>query len=297
MNTLGLIILNYNSAEDSIVCVSKLLEFQKKYKIIIVDNCSTDDSYEILKNKFGNTSTVDLIKTNANNGYSAGNNFGIKYAINKYGVTHIGILNPDVIISDELLLGNMLEILDRYPQAAIIGGATKNANGIYNENIAAWNVPTGLELVVDHMLFVPKRRKLEAKHLEKDVLQVGCVIGCFFLAKVSALKKIGFLDENVFLYNEENILGIKCEQHGYQVLLYEKGYYVHNHKYSRGVKIPFRKKIMASHNSYVSRKYLCKKYYSRYFVPLLVIAELLNKIYLGIAYIKNVQKWRKNNDS
>lgn len=285
MDTLGLIILNYNSADDSIYCVSKLLEVQEPYKIIIVDNCSTDDSYEVLQNRFRNENKVDLIKTDSNKGYSAGNNFGIKYAIEKYGVTHVGILNPDVIISNKMLLGNMLSILDRHINAAIIGGATQNPEGVYNENIAAWNVPTGIGLVLDHLLFLPKKRELKVVPVEKDVVQVGCVMGCFFLAKVPMLEAMGFLDENIFLYNEENVLGIKCKQHGYQVLLYEEGYYIHNHKHLNSAKIPFKKKVMATHNSYISRKYLCENYYPKYVLPLLDCAELLNKLYLIMAYM------------
>lgn len=285
MDLLGLIILNYNSADDTIYCVSNLLEFQESYKIIIVDNCSTDNSYEVLQSRFRNINNVDLIKTDSNKGYSAGNNFGIKYAINKYGVTYVGILNPDVIISNKMLLEDMLSILDRHKSAAIIGGATQNPEGVYNENIAAWNIPTGIDLVLDHSLFFPKKRTLKVIPVEKDVVQVGCVMGCLFLAKISMFEEMGFLDENIFLYNEENVLGIKCKKYGYQVLLYEKGYYIHNHKYTKNPRIPFKKKVMATHNTYKSRRYLCKKYYPKYILPLLDCAEFFNKVYLIMAYM------------
>lgn len=287
VNQLGLIILNYNSASDTINCVSKLLDIKENFKIVVVDNCSTDNSFQILKKKFKNLQGIDLIKTDANKGYSAGNNFGIKYAIAKYGITHFGILNPDIIILDTTLLNRMLQILDRHPQSAIIGGATLNSDGIYDVNAAAWNVPTGRQLVIDHTLFLKRRKELIAHEVEKDVFEVGCVAGCFFLANVELVKKIGFLDENVFLYNEENILGIKCKQAGYKVLVYTKGFYIHNHCYKKNVVIPFKKKIMASHQSYISRRYLCKKYYPWYIVPMLDCAEILNKIYLSVAYAKS----------
>lgn len=287
MNQLGLIVLNYNSAHDTINCVSRLLEIEENYKIIVVDNCSTDDSFQVLKDKFENSKIVDLIKTDANKGYSAGNNFGIKYAIEKYGTIYIGILNPDVVITDKTLINKMINILDRYPKAAIIGGATLNPEGTYDENIAAWNVPTGRELVIDHMLFLNRKKRLLKNEIEKDVYEVGCVLGCFFLSKVDFLNKIGLLDENVFLYNEENILGLKCKQAGYKVLLYAKGFYIHNHCYKKNELLPFKKKVMASHNSYISRRYLCKKYYPAYILPMLDGAETLNKAYLSLAYVKS----------
>lgn len=287
MINLGLIVLNYNSAVDTINCVTKLLDIEEDYRIIVVDNCSTDESFQILYKNYGTSQKVDLIKTSANKGYSAGNNFGIKYAIDKYGITYFGILNPDVAIIDKTLINKMVQILNRHQEAAIVGGATLSPDGIFDINTAAWNIPTWKELIVDHMLFFNRRKDLEKHEIEKDVYEVDCVLGCFFIADVDKINRIGFLDENVFLYNEENILGIKCKQYGYKVLLYTKGFYFHNHSYIDKKKLSFKKKIMASHNSYISRRYLCKKYYPAYTVPMLDCVELLNKLYLAVAYIKS----------
>lgn len=60
------------------------MNYEEICKIIVVDNCSNDNSFEklsLIKNyKF------DLIKTDKNEGYAYRNNFGIKYAKEKYNL-------------------------------------------------------------------------------------------------------------------------------------------------------------------------------------------------------------------
>ncbi len=68
----GIVILNYNDSETTV----KLLDMIKEYKIlesiVVVDNNSTDNSYEVLK-KFENNK-IKVIKSKINKGYGYGNN-------------------------------------------------------------------------------------------------------------------------------------------------------------------------------------------------------------------------------
>lgn len=52
MNNLAFVVLNYNSADDTIRCVERLLSFNKNFWIIIVDNFSSDDSQERISKQF-----------------------------------------------------------------------------------------------------------------------------------------------------------------------------------------------------------------------------------------------------
>ena len=68
----GIVILNYTDSETTV----KLLDMIKEYKIlesiVVVDNNSTDNSYEVLK-KFENNK-IKVIKSKMNKGYGYGNN-------------------------------------------------------------------------------------------------------------------------------------------------------------------------------------------------------------------------------
>ena len=286
MHNVALIILNYCSFNDCVTCVDQLLLFESGSHIIIVDNQSPDSSYERLKEKY-NAASVDVLQTTENRGYSAGNNFGIQFAVEKYHVDTVGVLNPDVFIPDADLIPGLLTKLYSDDSYAIIGACVINASGVYDPNASAWNIPSRRELWRGHCLV--KRKKVSPKWsiVAPKLAQVECVAGCFFLAKVAHLSKIGYLDENTFLYNEENILGIKCKQEGFKEVLALDQFYYHNHRKKKELKVSFRKKVQATKNSYLSRRYMCKTYYQSRGLFKLWLAERINRIYLAGAYFKN----------
>lgn len=289
MYKVGLIILNYNSADDTISCVKKLNSFNKEYQIIVVDNCSTDNSLDMIRSELKEISHVDIICNKRNAGYSAGNNYGMKYAIDKYGVEIIGVLNPDVIILDENFIQNICVALMSNKDYAVAGGVALNAEREYNINFSCWNIPTSGEVVRNHFLLNKRQAKnRNLKMLGENFAETECVAGCFFLAKTDAIKKLGFLDENVFLYNEENILGIKCKNEGYKEIIVLDQFYIHNHKYKKKEKTTFKKKILMTRNGYESRKYMCSTYYKKSLLPMLFIVEMANRIYLMGCYLKNL---------
>ncbi len=288
LEDLSLIILNYNSYEDTEFCADRLLSFQSDMHIVIVDNMSPDGSYNRLLDKYQEEPQVDILQTNRNGGYSYGNNFGIRYAIEKYKSNYVGVLNPDVIINCVDVIYSMVKALDHIDKLAIVGASVVNADGIYNPNFSGWNIPTVKHLILDHFLLnTRKLRSRNMKMLACNVGQVDCVAGCFFIANSRILSELGFLDENVFLYNEENILGIKCKRNGYFEGIVLDQFYIHNHRHNKS-NISFKKKVSVTNEGYQSRKYLCETYYSKRYVPFLFLIEVLNKIYLSMAYLKSV---------
>lgn len=281
-----MIILNYNSAEDTVICVNQLIGFGADFHIIVVDNCSSDRSISILHDHFDSTKNVTILRAEKNGGYSAGNNLGIKYAIKTFKSNFIGIVNPDVIIPDLKVIYRMITVLKHSTNIAVVGASAIDADGIYNPNNSGWNIPSGTQLVMNHFLL--NKRKLTSvcwNIIGEYVAKVDCVAGCFFIAKADALNQVGFLDEKVFLYNEENILGIKLKKAGYTEGIVLDQFYYHNHRRNNSY-IPFCKKVLSTKSSYLSRVYLCKLNYSRVLIPFLFLAEMMNRIYLAICYLK-----------
>ena len=76
----GIVILNYNDYENTIQMLNQIKDYTCLDKIVIVDNCSTDQSVEKLK-VYENKKIV-LLEASENKGYASGNNFG--------NFTHIG---------------------------------------------------------------------------------------------------------------------------------------------------------------------------------------------------------------
>lgn len=288
IDELSIIILNYNCYSDVIICIDTIINSGLCMNIIVVDNNSSDNSYDILREYYKGHSNISFILNQCNGGYSYGNNVGIKYAINNFHAQYIGVLNPDIIITDPDIFIEMCSALNRNEKLAIVGGSALNANKEFNPNNSGWNIPTTAELLRYHFLINDrKKKKVEWKIIDKNLAKVECVAGCFFVAKADILTELGFLDENVFLYNEENILGIKCKNQGYLEGILLDRFYIHNHKHNKNKEETLRKKITATKNVYESTKYLCRMYYSKWLIPILSIIEAFNRCYLFLAYIKN----------
>ena len=75
------VILNYNRYEDTVQCIHSLQKCTyPKLNILLVDNGSPDKSGERLKEEFQSIVSMCLPR---NTGYAAGNNAGIRYALDR----------------------------------------------------------------------------------------------------------------------------------------------------------------------------------------------------------------------
>lgn len=224
----GFLIVNYNDAETTL----KLLENIKDYKcldiIVVVDNGSTDHSYPTLK-KVENQKIV-ILKNPQNKGYAAGINYGAKYLIDLYGIQNIVVSNADIIIRNERDLEKLFHVLNKKRDVAVaspvvLEHATKNRG---------WKIPTPMRDVLLNLPYI--HRKLKGKilfykeeHYKQKITDVEVVSGCFFVIKAYALKKIYYLDEETFLYYEENIMGYKLRNIKMRSVIVNNVNVIHNH--------------------------------------------------------------------
>lgn len=70
--------------------------------IVLVDNCSTDDSWEQLKT-LRHTDKVHVLRTEENGGYGMGNQAGINYAVEFLEADYIIIANPDIHVTSRCI--------------------------------------------------------------------------------------------------------------------------------------------------------------------------------------------------
>ena len=99
----SIVIVTYNSAEHIENCIHSIIQNIDigNYEIIIVDNCSTDETVKIIK-KYNN---VVLAVNSQNYGFATANNKGFKIARGEYVI----VLNPDVNFTSETNVMKMLE--------------------------------------------------------------------------------------------------------------------------------------------------------------------------------------------
>ncbi len=205
-----LIVLNYNdyhNTENLINNVRRTLLFTE---VVIVDNCSTDGSFEKLLEL--QTNQITVIKTDRNGGYGYGNNFGFKYLYAKYSSFNAVFCNPDVIF-DATELVVMCKKLGQHVDA--IGPVIKEHNYLNR----GWKLPTGMQSTLQNIPGINKlgiaNTTYKDDYYQSELTNVDVLSGSIFAIKSAVFADIGMFDENVFLYYEENILGKKMKNKNY----------------------------------------------------------------------------------
>jgi len=125
---LGIVVLNYRTYQDAIICVDDLLaQDYENIEIIVVDNASPNDSYQILLQKYAETPRVTVLATSHNLGFARGNNVGIRYARQKFACNFVFVLNSDTEIKDT---GFCRRILEEYQEGCgVLNPAVKVPSG------------------------------------------------------------------------------------------------------------------------------------------------------------------------
>lgn len=208
------IVLNYKDSKTTgdYVRFAKNLAFYDY--IIVVDNCSPDDSYERLSKI--QRENVIVCKTSKNGGYGAGNNYGIKLA-KKLGCSVAFVSNPDVAYTRECVQ-HMIDFLKQNDDYAAIAPVQYNGYSKQRRDDTAWALPTytsyviGSLYILRHFLSIPR-------YVLSHNQQVDCVTGAFLAVKIDEFLAAGAYDENIFLYCEESTLGYRLKQKGYKTYL------------------------------------------------------------------------------
>ena len=98
------VVLHFMAVKETIECAESLLslnDVNSESIIIIVDNCSPDNSFSVLKGKYANNNRVIIIHNDENLGYAKGNNVGYKYAKYECKADVIVQINNDTLITQK----------------------------------------------------------------------------------------------------------------------------------------------------------------------------------------------------
>ena len=255
MRDLVFVIINYNTKVLAEKLVANVKDYQSISKILIVDNASTDDSYQELK-KLEND-RIEVIQAKENKGFSAGMNIGAKRAIELFSKCDIIFSNTDIIISSE----ETIEILQTALKMRRVAVASPV---VFQENTISrgWKIPSAKEEILINLPGIGKKFQKKYMFYDEDHYKgkysyVEAVSGCFFMIKSEALKRVNYFDENVFLYYEENILGEKLRNSSYTLVICNEALIIHDHSVSidHNVGTINKFKILKTSQRYFQKKY------------------------------------------
>ena len=232
------IILNYNSAADTMKCI----EFLQKQKlneelhVIVVDNSLPDYRLQITdysqlfiakgSKTFGST---ELIRAEKNRGYSAGNNIGLRRAT-EIGAKYALVINPDMELTDVNYIAKLVEVMERDEDVVVAATDIVTPEGIHQNPMLPdgdWHSAFGWvkeifgrKKPVDSYSFIDNYKE---SHV------CAKVSGCCLMLRMSFVEEIGYFDEYPFLYCEEAILARQVEMAGKKMYYLEDTQAVHRH--------------------------------------------------------------------
>src|SRR3989338_3576803 len=96
-------VLNYNNWKDTIECLESLLRLDyPNFRLIVVDNCSPNDSVKEIRRwaERKDSNSLTFIESAKNLGYAGGNNLAIRHGLD-HGARYVWILNNDTIVSKD----------------------------------------------------------------------------------------------------------------------------------------------------------------------------------------------------
>lgn len=224
MDKLSVVILNYNSGDFLNKCL-KSLKKEENLDIWVVDNNSTDESINLAKKSFPN---IHYIISKENIGFAKGNNLALKKIENEY----ILVLNPDTEVFPGTL-NYMVKFMKENPGVGASTCKVELPNGTLD-----WGSHRGFPTPLASFLYFLGNDQLY--HLTKNdmtkVHEVDAISGSFFLTRKSILDKVGFFDEDYFMYAEDLDLSFRIKKAGYKIMYVPNVKIIHHKGISSGIK-------------------------------------------------------------
>lgn len=207
----SIIIPTLNALDYTKKCLASLRRHTKfPYKLIIVDNGSTDGTREWIEKQ----KDITLIKTKENLGYAAACNLGMNLSNSEYLV----FSNNDLLFTPGWLT-QFIETTKINSRIGLVGPITNNAAGSHREMLRSYQN--------DEEMF-----KMAADIRQRNsgfILQVPWLVFFLTLIKRSVVDKIGALDESFGLGGHDDLdYSMRANEAGFSCVI-DRSVYVHHY--------------------------------------------------------------------
>ena len=251
---IGIVVLNYNTLNTTKSLVQACCDMGVFNTVVVVDNNSSEDVLSVSEI----SDEVVLLKQNENLGYARGNNIGFQY-LSKNDFDYAFLANPDVVFTEETI-ETIVDFLKRNQEYCVV--SSKRGDNSYGDDaLQFWERPSYSECLLE-AFYLFRRVKYKKKRIKSNELialsngsyiDVQVVPGAFFGVNLKIFEEIGYLDNNTFLWFEENCLSSRVYKAGYKEAILLNCYYFHEH----GSKV-HGNKLFYKYN--LSKEYYCNQY-------------------------------------
>lgn len=190
-----LLIINYNGIKYLPYYLENISKFcqQNEIKLIVTDDQSHDESIEFLqKSNFEYT-----VNDGGKHGYAANINHGIRYALGLDNFDYFIISNNDIEISEHLfgtLKKALLAVNNKKQKHGLLG-----FDEIYQDRHSYFKA-------FDYSMYDTE-----------SIKEVDHIPGFFFIISNELIREIGYLDEDYFMYGEDNDYFVRAQKANFKL--------------------------------------------------------------------------------
>lgn len=213
------VIVNWNGWRDTLSCIESLMKQDyPAQQIVVVDNASTDDSVERIRNAFPQ---ITVLVAERNRGFAAGSNMGIRYALEQ-GAAFVWLLNNDTVAPEDSLRKLVAGAADT--KVGLVGTVLRD---FWNPaRVQAWGGGS------------TTRSAGFVRHFERpfELGRNSYLTFASVLLRREMLENVGLLDEGYFMYFEDSDLCFRARDAGWQLAVAADTAVLHKEGASNGTR-------------------------------------------------------------
>lgn len=212
MRKIGVVICNYNKRDYVLNCIASMLKQSVEADIYVVDNASADGSAEAVRQKYGQQ--VTLIENKDNLGGSGGFNTGLRRVLQE-DYTYIMLMDNDVV-ADVDAVKHLYEFLEEHPDVGMAGSKVY----YMDDPDKIWGY--GADIDFEKYVQKDKYKNWTDSPEIPEISYCEYVAACSLMARTDAIRKVGIMPEENFIYWDDMEWGYRFNRAGYKVCVYGK---------------------------------------------------------------------------
>ena len=227
---LSVIIINWNGLAVLRNCLNSIFGTSHgiRFEVIVVDNASQDDSVAVLQREFPQ---VVILRNQQNRGFAAANNQAFAVAQGRY----VLLLNNDTVVLPGAFQKSVA-YMDGNLRAGALGCRVESPDRSFQTS--CYRFSNLLELFMIKMLplgSVRNERLNIGRYWGRQFAEptaVDVVAGCFLMVRREVITKVGGLDEDFFMYGEDEEWCSRIKGAGWSIVYFPAATIIHIHRFS-----------------------------------------------------------------
>jgi hypothetical protein len=203
------VILAWNHKDLTLECIESFMSINyPNFRIVVVDNGSTDGTYQTVANRFTN---IRILRSDQNLGIAGGYNLGIKMALESEA-DYVLVTNNDVIV-DSSLLTHLVGVMENHTE---VGMTMPKIYHFYGDTNRLWctggkwrKFPPGVTMT---------GYGVKDSEQWSSLQEIDFAPSCTLLIHKEALSELGGFDERYFYYNDDWDFSNRLRNAGYKIL-------------------------------------------------------------------------------